>query len=115
MPILRSRHWRPMAPSLQMDARRSRKAPHYRGGDSLRKCSGSTPPHFGPGRPRRAMNACLAKQALASLTRREQETLHWLCECKTDREIGEILGISVHTVSKHLQRVFAKLGVENRM
>jgi DNA-binding CsgD family transcriptional regulator len=56
-----------------------------------------------------------AEALLASLTARETEVLQWLCECKTDAEIGEILGISVHTVSKHLQRVFKKLGVENRM
>jgi DNA-binding CsgD family transcriptional regulator len=52
--------------------------------------------------------------ALAAVTPREREVLHWVCEGKTDAEIGEILDISVHTVSKHLQRVFIKLGVENR-
>jgi RNA polymerase sigma factor (sigma-70 family) len=64
---------------------------------------------------RTAMNARAANQALATLTAREREVLHWVCECKTDAEIGKILGISVHTVSKHLQRAFRKLGVENRM
>lgn len=61
------------------------------------------------------MNLRAARQALASLTPREREVLHWVCECKSDADIGGILGISVHTVSKHLQRVFKKLGVENRM
>ena len=61
------------------------------------------------------MNLRAAIRALDSLTSREREVLHWVCECKTDAEIGGILGISVHTVSKHLQRVFKKLGVENRM
>jgi DNA-binding CsgD family transcriptional regulator len=60
------------------------------------------------------MNARTVQMALASVTPREREVLHWVCEGKTDAEIGEILGISVHTVSKHLQRIFAKLGVENR-
>jgi DNA-binding CsgD family transcriptional regulator len=60
------------------------------------------------------MNARTVQMALASVTPREREVLHWVCEGKTDAEIGEILGISVHTVSKHLQRVFAKFGVENR-
>lgn len=61
------------------------------------------------------MNKRAIQKALATLTPREREVLHWVCECKTDAEIGRILGISVHTVSKHLQRVFSKLGVENRI
>jgi len=48
------------------------------------------------------------------LTEREREVLHWLAGGKTDRDIGEILGISPRTVHKHLQRIYAKLGVETR-
>lgn len=61
------------------------------------------------------MSPRTAMQSLASLTPREREVLQWVCECKSDADIGGILGISAHTVSKHLQRVFKKLGVENRM
>jgi DNA-binding CsgD family transcriptional regulator len=61
------------------------------------------------------MNFRAASNTFAKLTVRERDVLHWVCECKTDAEIGRILGISVHTVSKHLQRAFRKLGVENRM
>ena len=48
------------------------------------------------------------------LTAREREVLQWLSGGKTDRDIGEILGISPRTVHKHLQRIYEKLGVETR-
>jgi DNA-binding CsgD family transcriptional regulator len=48
------------------------------------------------------------------LTARECEVLQWLARGKTDRDIGEILGISPRTVHKHLQRSYQKLGVETR-
>jgi DNA-binding response OmpR family regulator len=49
-----------------------------------------------------------------SLTSRESEVLRWLSCGKSNREIGEILGISPRTVNKHLEQIFVKLGVENR-
>lgn len=49
-----------------------------------------------------------------SITGREAEVLSWLTRGKSNREISEILGISPRTVDKHLERIFAKLGVENR-
>jgi DNA-binding NarL/FixJ family response regulator len=49
-----------------------------------------------------------------SLTRREAEVLLWLCRGKSNRDIGEILGLSPRTVNKHLEQVYTKLGVENR-
>jgi DNA-binding CsgD family transcriptional regulator/PAS domain-containing protein len=48
------------------------------------------------------------------LTAREREVLQWLAGGKTDRDIGAILRISPRTVHKHLQRIYAKLGVETR-
>ena len=50
----------------------------------------------------------------APLTDREREVLGWLAGGKTDRDIGDILGISPRTVHKHLQRIYEKLGVETR-
>jgi DNA-binding CsgD family transcriptional regulator len=50
----------------------------------------------------------------ARLTVREREVLGWIAAGKTDRDIGDILGISPRTVHKHLQRIYEKLGVENR-
>jgi DNA-binding CsgD family transcriptional regulator len=48
------------------------------------------------------------------LSLREREVLDWLAGGKTDRDIADILGISHRTVHKHLQRIYEKLGVENR-
>lgn len=48
------------------------------------------------------------------LTQREAEVLYWVIKGKTNRDIGDILGTSPRTVHKHLEHVFAKLGVETR-
>lgn len=48
------------------------------------------------------------------LTMREAEVLLWIARGKANRDIGEILGLSPRTVNKHLEQVYAKLGVENR-
>ena len=48
------------------------------------------------------------------LTAREVDVMRWLAGGKTDRDIGDILGISPRTVHKHLQRIYEKLGVECR-
>jgi DNA-binding CsgD family transcriptional regulator len=48
------------------------------------------------------------------LTQREAEVLAWVARGKTNFEIGTILGTSPLTVKKHLERIFQKLGVENR-
>ncbi len=66
----------------------------------------------------------LAKEASANapaefsselgLTMREGEVLSWLSKGKTNRDIAQILGLSPRTVDKHLEQIYAKLGVENR-
>ncbi|KQT78760.1 DNA-binding response regulator [Methylobacterium sp. Leaf466] len=48
------------------------------------------------------------------ITSREAEVLLWLSRGKASRDIGEILGLSPRTVTKHLEGIYAKLGVENR-
>jgi DNA-binding NarL/FixJ family response regulator len=48
------------------------------------------------------------------LTARESEVLLWVGRGKTNRDIAEILGMSPRTVNKHLEHIFAKLGVETR-
>ena len=45
------------------------------------------------------------------LTMREAEVLYWVVKGKTNRDIGDILGLSPRTVTKHLEHVFQKLGV----
>jgi DNA-binding CsgD family transcriptional regulator len=48
------------------------------------------------------------------LTARESQVLYWVLQGKTNRDIGDILGTSPRTVTKHLEHVYEKLGVETR-
>jgi DNA-binding NarL/FixJ family response regulator len=50
-----------------------------------------------------------------ALTAREAEVLLWLSRGKSNRDIAEILGLSPRTINKHLEQMFEKLGVENRV
>jgi len=56
----------------------------------------------------------LILQQTLGLTWREAEVLVWISRGKANRDISDILGISPRTVNKHLETLFAKLGVENR-
>jgi len=51
---------------------------------------------------------------VAELSGREAEVMGWVSKGKRNSEIGAILELSVHTVRKHLENCFAKLGVETR-
>ena len=48
------------------------------------------------------------------LTRREAQVLFWASQGKSNGEIAIILASKVRTIAKHLERIFAKLMVENR-
>jgi DNA-binding CsgD family transcriptional regulator len=48
------------------------------------------------------------------LTQRECEVLFWLCQGKTNGEIGRILGIAERTAETHALHIYPKMGVENR-
>jgi DNA-binding response OmpR family regulator/DNA-binding CsgD family transcriptional regulator len=63
--------------------------------------------------PTNESEADVLKAALV-LTARESEVLVWTARGKANRDISEILNISPRTVNKHLEQIFAKLGVENR-
>ncbi|WP_411886343.1 LuxR C-terminal-related transcriptional regulator, partial [Polaromonas sp. YR568] len=63
---------------------------------------------------RGANAASPSRLANAALTPRETEVLSWLAKGKTNRDIGDILGMSHRTVNKHLEHIFEKLGVETR-
>ena len=52
--------------------------------------------------------------AALPLTPREREVVRWVAAGKTDRDIAALLGCSHRTVQKHLERSYAKLGVETR-
>ena len=49
------------------------------------------------------------------LSQREWEVARWISSGKTNAEIAAILSISPRTVHKHVEHMFAKLGVETRM
>jgi DNA-binding CsgD family transcriptional regulator len=51
---------------------------------------------------------------LPQLTRREREILDLVAEGRTNAEIAEVLWVSPGTVRRHLENVFAKLGVHTR-
>ena len=57
-----------------------------------------------------------SRQSLRSLglTRREEDVLSWVAQGKTNIETARILKISPGTVKVHLERIYQKLGVENR-
>jgi DNA-binding NarL/FixJ family response regulator len=48
------------------------------------------------------------------LTQRQIEVLSWVARGKTNAEIAKILGLKTGTIGKYLERIFPKLGVENR-
>src|SRR5260370_14925094 len=48
------------------------------------------------------------------LTPRAAEALLWLSQDKTNSDIATILGITESTITKHVQEIFEKLGVETR-
>ncbi|MCW1912162.1 helix-turn-helix transcriptional regulator [Luteolibacter sp. GHJ8] len=56
-----------------------------------------------------------AEEAVSILTKRQREIMDWIAEGKTSSEAAIILGISPRTVEKHLEAVFQRLGVENRI
>ncbi|HTL69172.1 MAG TPA: response regulator transcription factor [Lacunisphaera sp.] len=64
------------------------------------------------GAPADATPAALG--AALDMTPREAELLSWVVQGKTNPEIAIILAIKLTTVKKHLESIFAKLGVENR-
>lgn len=55
-----------------------------------------------------------ARLARLGLGRREGEVMRWLATGKTDKDMAVLLGLSPRTVHKHLQNIYAKLGVETR-
>jgi DNA-binding NarL/FixJ family response regulator len=60
-----------------------------------------------------ASGETLLRQRLG-LTVREAEVLLWISRGKSNRDIGDILGLRPGTVTKHLEQIYIKLGVENR-
>jgi DNA-binding CsgD family transcriptional regulator len=55
-----------------------------------------------------------ASTSRSALTERQTEVLSWVARGKTNAEIGRILSLKTKTIGKYLERIFPKLGVENR-
>ncbi len=53
------------------------------------------------------------RQELPQLSKREIEVLQLLVQGKTAREIGDVLNISVHTVTSHRKNISTKLGIRS--
>jgi DNA-binding CsgD family transcriptional regulator len=54
------------------------------------------------------------RRAGVGLTAREREVLSWVARGKTNGEIAQLLWLAPSTVRKHLENVYAKLGVSTR-
>jgi DNA-binding CsgD family transcriptional regulator len=54
------------------------------------------------------------RQVEVDLTKREREVLAWVARGKTNAEIARLLWLAPSTVRKHLENVYAKLGVSTR-
>lgn len=57
----------------------------------------------------------VASQAAHALSAREIEILTWVMKGKRNQEIGEIVHLSPLTVKNHLQNIYRKLNVHNRV
>jgi len=62
------------------------------------------PPNFADPRPLEALG----------LSPKQAETLLWVAQGKSNAEVAAILDVAEATVKKHLEHIYAKLGVEKR-
>jgi DNA-binding NarL/FixJ family response regulator len=56
----------------------------------------------------------LSEEEMVSLTQREQDVLSLVAEGSSDKEIAEVLTISIHTVKSHMRNILAKLHLGHR-
>jgi DNA-binding NarL/FixJ family response regulator len=56
----------------------------------------------------------LSDEETLSLTQREQDVLSLVAEGSSDKEIAEVLTISIHTVKSHMRNILAKLHLGHR-
>lgn len=59
------------------------------------------------------MQQSLAQQKFDSLSKREEEVMHWVVEGKSNKEIARILNISYRTVEIHRTNVMKKMQVDS--
>jgi DNA-binding NarL/FixJ family response regulator len=57
----------------------------------------------------------VSAKGIPLLTRREEQIVNLVIEGVPNHEIAMKLDLSVHTVKNHLFRIYAKLGISNRV
>ena len=83
---------------------------------ALRRVAPLSPPPVAVPFMAAALSECEVEISEAyGLSKREAEIMDWVRMGKTNAEIGSILSISSFTVKNHLQHIFKKLDVYNRM
>ena len=82
---------------------------HFQGFQAI---AGSTPPE--PARPRSVSNPGLPDSG-RNLTARESEILELIAKGLSNNEAGKVLGISSTTIRTHLEHIYSKLEVTNRV
>jgi DNA-binding NarL/FixJ family response regulator len=50
-----------------------------------------------------------------NISNREQEIIHLICQGKTNKEIEDVLFISLQTVKHHIYNIYNKMGIKNRV
>lgn len=63
---------------------------------------------------RRLIRECAQPQSSAVLSRSERKVLTLVASGASNREVADELVVTVHTVRKHLENAYRKLGVTNR-
>jgi DNA-binding CsgD family transcriptional regulator len=62
----------------------------------------------------RLVRACAGNQPTGTLSASERRVLTMVAKGASNREVAEELYVTVHTVRKHLENAYRKLGVRNR-
>ena len=57
----------------------------------------------------------VSAKGIPLLTKREEQIAQMVAEGLPNQEISSTLGVSLHTVKNHLFRIYAKLGISNRV
>jgi DNA-binding CsgD family transcriptional regulator len=52
---------------------------------------------------------------ILGISRREAEVLFWVINGKSNAEIADMLSVTIKTVRKHLEHIYLKLGVQDRV
>jgi DNA-binding CsgD family transcriptional regulator len=108
------RLWLPAPPATARVFYFSRSATGGNFGDRERGLLDVLRPFLSALRERVSLRETAVASGLESLTDREAEILQLVARGNTNREIAELTVVSTHTVRKHLENVYEKLGVHTR-